>query len=105
MRLTDFEIQTIQTLTKKHFGELSRVFLFGSRVNDALKGGDIDLFISNSNESVLNLENKICFLVDLKRSIGDRKIDVVLDVATIRLRESFYHSIATTGVELTKIEN
>lgn len=104
MRLSEFEIRTIQTLSKTHFGQVSRVFLFGSRVDDNLKGGDIDLFISSEDTSYLNTENKIRFLVDLKKTIGDRKIDLVLDTPTIRWRESFYKTIVSTRVELTNIE-
>lgn len=105
MRLSNFEIQTIQTLAKKHFGLLSRVFLFGSRVNDTLKGGDIDLFVSSEGEGNLTLEKKISFLVDLKRCIGYQKIDVVLDSPSIRSRESFYQSIVTNYIELTNFEH
>jgi len=104
MRLSDFEIRTIQTLGKKHFGSESRVFLFGSRVDDNLKGGDIDLFVSSEDTSYLNIENKIRFLVDLKRTIGDRKIDLVLDTASARRRESFYNTILLSRIELTNIE-
>jgi len=104
MRLTDFEIQSIQTLCKKHFGRESRVYLFGSRVDDSLKGGDIDLFISSGDTGYLDIENKIRFLVDLKRTIGDRKIDLVLDTASTRRRESFYNTILLNRIELTNIE-
>jgi len=101
MRLSEFEIQAIQTLSKKHFGQMSRVFLFGSRVDDTLKGGDIDLFVSSDEASYLNIENKIRFLVDLKKTIGDRKIDVVLDTPSVRLRASFYKTIELSRIELT----
>lgn len=104
MRLSDFEIRSIQTLGKKHFGPESRVFLFGSRVDDSLKGGDIDLFVSSEDTGYLNIESKIRFLIDLKRTIGDRKIDLVLDTASTRRRESFYNTILLTRIELTNIE-
>lgn len=43
MRLSSFEIASIVELVKKHFANNAEVFLFGSRVNDELKGGDVDL--------------------------------------------------------------
>jgi predicted nucleotidyltransferase len=43
MRLSSFEIASIVELVKKHFANNAEVYLFGSRVNDELKGGDIDL--------------------------------------------------------------
>ncbi|MFZ4582912.1 MAG: nucleotidyltransferase domain-containing protein [Paludibacter sp.] len=100
MRLTTFEIKAIHTLAQKNFGSNARVFLFGSRVNDDLKGGDIDLFVSCAVETLLTLDRKIGLLVDLKKTIGDRKIDIVLDNASTRSRESFYHSVTSTYIEL-----
>ncbi len=55
MRLNEFEIDTINKLAKKHFGDGTSVYLFGSRTDDRKKGGDIDLFICNDNEEVLTL--------------------------------------------------
>lgn len=49
MRLTDKEIEIIKSQTFKIFGE-SQIYLFGSRVDDDKKGGDIDLFIIPKNK-------------------------------------------------------
>jgi len=100
MRLTTFEIQAIHDLAQKNFGKMARVYLFGSRVNNDLKGGDIDLFVSCDDENILTTQKKIQLLVDLKKSIGDRKIDIVLDNASTRSRESFYHSIISNFTEI-----
>ena len=70
MRLNQFQIDTINKLAKKHFGQQSTVYLFGSRTDDLKKGGDIDLFIKNKNETALTVEAKINFLADLKTKIG-----------------------------------
>jgi predicted nucleotidyltransferase len=64
MRLNEFEIDTINKLAKKHFGDGTSVYLFGSRTDDRKKGGDIDLFIGNDNEEVLTLEAKVGFLAE-----------------------------------------
>jgi predicted nucleotidyltransferase len=45
MRLTEKQIEIIRDGVFKHFGEKSAVYLFGSRVDDTKKGGDIDLLI------------------------------------------------------------
>ena len=50
MRLTNFEKNTIIELAKKYFGDNTRVYLFGSRVYDNEKGGDIDLFLETGKE-------------------------------------------------------
>ncbi len=100
MRLSQFQIDTINKLARKYFGEDTTVYLFGSRTDDHLKGGDIDLFINNCNEAVLTIETKTQFLAVLKTKIGDRKIDVVFDNANTRQKKNFYRSVNLHKVEI-----
>lgn len=44
MRLSDREINIIQEKTSSIFGEVA-IYLFGSRLDDTKRGGDIDLYI------------------------------------------------------------
>lgn len=53
------------------------IYLFGSRVDEAQKGGDIDLYIIPAEHQAL-LKKKIRFLARLKQKIGEQKIDVVI---------------------------
>lgn len=100
MRLTEFEITAIKESAKALFGERVSVSLFGSRVNDARKGGDIDLFISGVDACYLSSEIKIEFLVRLKSIIGDQKIDVIYDIPYVRSKTAFYPSIQQTALPL-----
>jgi uncharacterized protein len=100
MRLSRYETDTINLLTKKYFGKDATVSLFGSRTDDKKKGGDIDLFIKNKDETFLNLEAKIHFLAELKSKIGDRKIDVVFDRITTRQKKNFYRSVILQKFDL-----
>jgi predicted nucleotidyltransferase len=68
------------------FGDNAAVFLFGSRVDDSKKGGDIDLFIRTADKDGL-FEKKIRILARLKRQIGEQKIDVVFNEDEDRLIE------------------
>ncbi len=43
MRLTTEEVAAIKAAAREAFGDTAVVRLFGSRVDDGLKGGDIDL--------------------------------------------------------------
>jgi predicted nucleotidyltransferase len=56
------------------------VWLFGSRVNDDKKGGDIDLLVRPDQAAPAPLfANKIRMLTLLERMLGERKIDLVVE--------------------------
>jgi len=76
MRLTEFEINAIKQSAHEVFGSNAQVFLFGSRLDDNKKGGDIDLYISAQTGN--DLQHKIKFLVALEQKIGEQKIDVIM---------------------------
>jgi hypothetical protein len=81
MRLKQNEIEAIKVVTESVFGENAIIKLYGSRTNDSLRGGDIDLMI-HCNREISASERyrlKIKFLVQLKKIIGDQKIDVLID--------------------------
>jgi len=45
VRLTDHEVAAIKAAAREAFGETVVVRLFGSRVDDSLRGGDVDLHV------------------------------------------------------------
>ncbi|MDT8440010.1 MAG: nucleotidyltransferase domain-containing protein, partial [Wenzhouxiangellaceae bacterium] len=45
MRLTNNQIQAIKTAAAEIFGDEAEVWLFGSRIDDDKRGGDIDLYV------------------------------------------------------------
>ncbi len=75
MRLQQKEIDIIKKYFKIFFKE-GEIYLFGSRVYDDKKGGDIDLYISVKNRVDL-VKKKIKFLSRVKRKLGEQKIDIV----------------------------
>ncbi len=85
MRISIQEIKAIKQSFKKAF-KTGAIFLFGSRTNDKIKGGYIDLYLILYSKNNLR-EKKIHFLVDLKSKIGDQKIDVVIARDYTRLIE------------------
>lgn len=83
MRLNAQERNSILQIAKKHFGENVQVILFGSRVDDGRKGGDIDLLIvplKNSERSAKDtFGKKMAMSVDLEMTIGHRNIDLLVE--------------------------
>ncbi len=77
MRLKEDEITSIKQSAQLAFGDGVKVYLFGSRVFDDKKGGDIDLYIETDyTENIY--EDKIRFLVELDKRIGEQRVDVVI---------------------------
>jgi predicted nucleotidyltransferase len=99
MRLSETQIQAIHTTADELFGRNARVSLFGSRVDDHQRGGDIDLLIEV--DQVLNNRPAMAarFSARLQRRIGEQRIDVLIIDPNTRLQP--IHSIAReTGVTL-----
>ncbi len=54
------------------------MWLFGSRPDDATKGGDIDLYIELPVEDYVYAK-KLRFWCELVKRLGDQKIDIVIN--------------------------
>ncbi len=98
MRLANTEIEAIKQTFLNVFKQ-GNIFLFGSRVNDSLKGGDIDLYVvpAETLDKSEILAKKIDFLVKVKNLIGDQKIDLVISRNNNRLIEQ---EALHTGIQL-----
>lgn len=78
MRLTDQQIQTIRRATAELAGEQARVRLFGSRLDDAARGGDVDLLVE-VDEPVDNPALLAARLAArISRAMAGRKVDVLI---------------------------
>ncbi|MFP4267668.1 MAG: nucleotidyltransferase family protein [Spirochaetaceae bacterium] len=80
MRLQKYEVDAIKKAVHRHFGASSRVFLFGSRVDDTKAGGDIDILVEHdgSMEGSKLIRAKLHTMTDIQFALGDRKIDIVV---------------------------
>ena len=78
MRLTKQEQQAIKETFIEVFHS-GKLYLFGSRVDDSKKGGDIDLYIELDGilDTKTLLDKKIEFKLKLYDKIGEQKIDIV----------------------------
>ena len=78
MRLKEEDIDIIKRTTKDYFGNNAIVYLFGSRVDDKKRGGDIDLYIETDIKENI-FKRKLKMLVELEKLIGDQKIDLIIN--------------------------
>lgn len=75
MRLRNDIKNGIIKASRRHFGNAD-LYLFGSRVDDSKKGGDIDLFVESSVN--IHSDNRHDFLTDIYRNITERSIDLII---------------------------
>ena len=99
IRLTPAQIDTIKSTAQDVLGQGVQVTLFGSRVHDDQKGGDVDLMVE-----VLQAVQEPALMAArlasrVSRSMHWRKVDVLLKAPN--LLEQSIHRIATQeGVRL-----
>ena len=93
MRLSTMEATTIKTVLAS-IDSTAKVYLFGSRVDDHQKGGDIDLLVFSKK---IDLSKKIRFHAKLWEQLGEQKIDIVIAKAS---NHAFVDSILNKAVQL-----
>lgn len=99
MRLTPEQIALTRQTVQSLFGAESRVWLFGSRVDDSLRGGDIDLLVDCDNRVSDPALLAARLSARLSRAMDGRKVDVVIRAPN--LLELPIHAIAVEeGVRL-----
>ncbi|WP_295390388.1 nucleotidyltransferase domain-containing protein [uncultured Thiodictyon sp.] len=81
MRLTEEQRKMIREAGLRHFGVAPQVF--GSRLNDAARGGDIDLFIPGDWPPQEAVPRRLRLCAELHRCLGDQKIDVVVEALIV----------------------
>jgi hypothetical protein len=81
IRLSKLEIDTIVAAFTSTFLPGDSLWIFGSRVDLAAKGGDIDLYLETNNTDAGDVLNrKLKMVSEIWHKIGERKIDVVLNM-------------------------
>ncbi len=77
MRLRDDEIRIIREEVRRTFGADAVVRLFGSRVDDSRRGGDLDLYIEAPGDERAFRERERRLRHALLTRLGDQRIDLV----------------------------
>lgn len=78
MRISAEQRKIIIDATHELLGEQARVSLFGSRVHDHLKGGDLDLLVELPHLPADAVWQAARLEARLQQLLGEQKIDVVL---------------------------
>ena len=100
MRLSSSDQAKIKSTFLRFRSESVHLYLFGSRTDDAKKGGDIDLLVV-FKDSVPSLHfKKLDFVVALKRELGERRIDVTLATEDELKSDEFLQVAMATAIEL-----
>jgi len=96
MRLTREQTLAILEMIHRCAGETARVYLFGSRLNDQARGGDVDLLIETGRPLALidrarlkmKLETKLGLPVDIiarSRNVAPTPFQQIAQSRAIRL--------------------
>lgn len=92
MRLDQEHIQALKHLAKEEAGAGVRLRLFGSRLDDAAKGGDVDLLLELDTPVLHPAPLIASMAARASRIMGGRKVDVLL--AAPNLQQQPIHVIA-----------
>lgn len=100
MRLDDRDVQIIRQSFASFFRPDDHLWLFGSRVDDTKKGGDIDFYIQTHLPAEDAYRKRQDFVIDLWDKIGEQKIDVVVHLTDADFHLPIYDVAQQEGVIL-----
>ena len=86
MRLTPAQIDTIKSTAQAVLGEGAQVTLFGSRVDDDKKGGDVDLMVELDQVVAEPALMAARMASRVSRAMHGRKVDVLLKAPNLQVQ-------------------
>ena len=78
MRITPEQVRVIRQGVAEFAGEQARVWLFGSRVRDDARGGDVDLMLELDEAVAEPAQLAARLAVRVSRAMDGRKVDVLV---------------------------
>jgi len=104
MRLTPQERSAIAEAARATLAAGTQVSLFGSRVDDEARGGDIDLLVETPlpMPAAELVARRQAFVARLYRLLGERRIDVVVTSPAAAMTPPVVASARRQAVELVR---
>lgn len=101
MRLSKFEGDTLAQAARAFFQPDAVVRLFGSRLDDAGRGGDIDLLVETRMTDASQIaQAHTRFLSYVYARLGEQKIDLLIDFPSRKQQAPIYEIARSEGVLL-----
>jgi predicted nucleotidyltransferase len=92
MRISEEQAQKAAAIIARNYGDSAKVWLFGSRANDAKRGGDVDLFVEASSTDLMAA-------MRCKADLGDL-FDLEVDLIVGDGSKPIHRMAKQTGVRL-----
>ena len=99
MRLDDKTREIIKNEVASQLGAEAVVRLFGSRVDDAQRGGDIDLLIEPHQALASRVQAECRLSARLFIKLGGRKVDVLIN-DPLKPQQAIYEQALRQGIIL-----
>ena len=104
MRLSTVERRAVESASRETLPAGSRVLLFGSRLDDSRRGGDIDLLVElpeplSADDTV---DRRTRFTARLYRLLEERRIDVLVTLRGRQDRRGVVTAARQQGIELAR---
>ncbi len=101
MRLSTQQVADIKNCLQSQLGSnFEKLCLYGSRIRDDLKGGDIDLLLFVVEKNLSPRPHELLNQLKKIPSIGDRRIDLKIIIASDLVDDPFLKSLQQNWIEL-----
>jgi len=99
MRLTSAQIAVIRDVACQLAGKTARVWLFGSRLRDDARGGDVDLMLELDEAVAEPAQLSARLAAKVSRAMYGRKVDVLIKAPNLKFLPIHFIALAE-GIRL-----
>lgn len=100
VRIPSEDLAIIRQSFVQYFDSNDQLWLFGSRVDDKKRGGDIDFYVETQLSREAGYKAERAFVERLHEELGEQKIDIVVKYADSDENMLIYRVAKARGVRL-----